>query len=43
MHGPVAKTLEQISDEAGIPNDHKMALYLRHIGVKQPSQFAPHV
>ena len=40
MHGPVAKTLEQILDEAGIPNDHKMALYLRHIGVKQPSQFA---
>ena len=40
MHGPVAKTLEQILDAAGIPNDHKMALYLRHIGVKQPSQFA---
>ena len=40
MHGPVAKTLEQILDEAGIPNDHKMALYLRHIGVKRPSQFA---
>ena len=40
MHGPVPRTLEQILDEAGIPNDHKMALYLRHIGVRQPSQFA---
>lgn len=40
MHGPVPRTLEQILDEAGVPNDHKMALYLHHIGVRQPSQFA---
>ena len=40
MHGPVPRTLDQILGEAGIPNDHKMALYLHHIGVRQPSQFA---
>ena len=39
MHGALPKTLEQIED-AGIPTDDKMALYLQYIGVKQPSQFA---
>ena len=40
MHGAIAKTLAQILDDSGIAADNKMAAYLTHIGVKQPSQFA---